>query len=119
MRNRNIFILCEPFRRLSGMDADGQFETISSNTSVEIDIPSDIKEYLCDLLSGDVESTLSKVEKPLGRDARPLLLWTREVCRHFILYYRYGGLQIRGNEKTWSNQTVYRIFDLFAMFLTN
>ncbi|CAB4375604.1 unnamed protein product [Rhizophagus irregularis] len=86
MRNRNIFILCEPFRKLSEADADGQFEMITRDTAVKTDIPNDIKAYLCDLLSGDIESTLSKVEKPLG------------------------------SEKTWSSQTIYRIFDLFSMF---
>ncbi|EXX52521.1 hypothetical protein RirG_252160 [Rhizophagus irregularis DAOM 197198w] len=116
MRNRNIFILCEPFRKLSEADADGQFEMITRDTAVKTDIPNDIKACLCDLLSGDIESTLSKVEKPLGKDVRPLLLWTREVCRHFIFYYRYGGFQIKGSEKTWSSQTIYRIFDLFSMF---
>ncbi|GET03809.1 hypothetical protein GLOIN_2v1604429 [Rhizophagus clarus] len=65
MRNRNIFILCEPFRKLS------KWKRMT---------------YLHDLLSGNIESTLSKVEKPLG------------------------------SEKTWSNQTIYRIFDLFSMF---
>ncbi|PKC10666.1 hypothetical protein RhiirA5_135114 [Rhizophagus irregularis] len=116
MRNRNIFILCEPFRKLSEADADGQFEMITRDTAVKTDIPNDIKACLCDLLSGDIESTLSKVEKPLGKDVRPLLLWTREVCRHFVFYYRYGGFQIKGSEKTWSSQTIYRIFDLFSMF---
>ncbi|CAB5362808.1 unnamed protein product [Rhizophagus irregularis] len=56
-----------------------------------------VKCILCNLLSGDIESTLSKLEKPLGKDAHPLILWTREVCRHFIFYYRYGGFQTKGN----------------------
>ncbi|CAB4495047.1 unnamed protein product [Rhizophagus irregularis] len=38
-----------------------------------------VKCILCNLLSGDIESTLSKLEKPLGKDAHPLILWTREV----------------------------------------
>uniref|UniRef100_U9UKU0 Uncharacterized protein n=1 Tax=Rhizophagus irregularis (strain DAOM 181602 / DAOM 197198 / MUCL 43194) TaxID=747089 RepID=U9UKU0_RHIID len=54
-----------------------------------------VKCILCNLLSGDIESTLSKLEKPLGKDAHPLILWTREVCRHFIFYYRYGGFQTK------------------------
>jgi hypothetical protein len=58
----------------------------------------------------------SKVEKSLNYDASPLLLWTREVCRHFLLYYRFGGLQLDDGEKTWSTQTVYRILDLFSIF---
>ncbi|CAB4446269.1 unnamed protein product [Rhizophagus irregularis] len=51
--------------KLSEADADGQFEMITHDTAVKTDIPNDIKAYLCDLLSGDIESTLSKVEKPL------------------------------------------------------
>ncbi|CAG8613288.1 3703_t:CDS:2, partial [Paraglomus occultum] len=116
MRKRNIYVLCGPFRKLSELDAEDRFEKIVYDTTVEIDIPKDIKEYLHDLLSGDIESALSKVKEPLSKDARPLLLWTNEVCRHFIFYFYYGGLQIDSDEKTWSNQTVYRVFDLFSMF---
>ncbi|CAG8577086.1 48_t:CDS:2, partial [Acaulospora morrowiae] len=116
MRKRNIYVLCGQFRKLSELDAEDRFEKIVHDTTVKIDIPKDIKEYLHDLLSGDIESALSKVKEPLSKDARPLLLWTNEVCRHFIFYFYYGGLQIDGDEKTWSNQTVYRILDLFSMF---
>ncbi|RHZ72023.1 hypothetical protein Glove_248g35 [Diversispora epigaea] len=116
MRCRNIYILCGPFRELSKVDTEDLFEAIVRDTTVKFDIPKDIKEYLQDLFCGDIETALSKVEKPLNKDARPLFLWTREVCRHFIFYYYYGGLQINGDEKTWSNQIVYRILDLFSMF---
>nr|CAG8444458.1 7868_t:CDS:2 [Entrophospora candida] len=68
-------------------DAEDFFEVIVHDTAIEIDIPEDIKEYLCNLLSESIESALSKVEKPLN-----------------------------GDEKTWSNQTVYHIIDLFSMF---
>jgi len=118
MRERNIYVLCEPFRKLSQMDAEDRFEMIAKNT-VEIELPEDIKEYLHCLLNGDIKNALSEVEKPLDGDARPLMLWTREVCRHFIFYYYHGGLQINSDEKTWSNQTVYRILDLFSMFFGN
>nr|CAG8461636.1 12183_t:CDS:2 [Entrophospora candida] len=87
LRNHNIYILCEPFRSLSEADAEDFFEVIVHDTAIEIDIPEDIKEYLCNLLSESIESALSKVEKPLN-----------------------------GDEKTWSNQTVYHIIDLFSMF---
>ncbi|CAG8570151.1 3737_t:CDS:2 [Acaulospora morrowiae] len=116
MMHRNIYILCGPFRELSKVDLKDLFESFVRDTTVQFDIPKDIKEYLHDLLDGDIKSALSKVEKSLDEDARPLLLWTREVCRHFIFYYYYGGLQINGDEKTWSTQTVYRILDLFSMF---
>ncbi|CAJ0767370.1 18215_t:CDS:2, partial [Entrophospora sp. SA101] len=65
MRNHNIYILCEPFRSLLEADAEDLFEVIVRDTVVEIDIPEDIKEYLCNLLSESIESALSKVEKPL------------------------------------------------------
>ncbi|PKY48441.1 hypothetical protein RhiirA4_228182 [Rhizophagus irregularis] len=119
MRNRNIFILCEPFRKLSEADADGQFEMITRDTAVKADIPNDIKAYLCDLLSGNIESTLSKVEKPLGKDVRPLLLWTREVCRHFIFYYRYGGFQIKGTKKLGQAKRYIVFLTCFQCFLMN
>ncbi|CAG8445581.1 1706_t:CDS:2 [Acaulospora colombiana] len=115
MRKRNIYMLCGPFKKLSELDAEDRFENIVRNATIEIDFPKDIKEYLHDLLSGDIKSALSKVKEPLSEDARPLLLWTNEVCRHFIFYFHYGGLQIDGDEKTWSNQTIYRIIDLFSV----
>ncbi|CAG8589648.1 13888_t:CDS:10, partial [Cetraspora pellucida] len=99
--------------------ANGLFHVISDDTTVEFNLPEDIKEYVKELLTGDVENAFFKVEKPLNYDACPLLLWTREVCRHFLLYYRYGGLQQEGGEKTWSTQTVYRILDLFLIFFGN
>jgi hypothetical protein len=63
------------------------------------DLPKNIKEYLQDLLSGNIENALSKIEKPLSDTSR-LLSWIKEVCRHFLLYYYYGGLQTDGSEKT-------------------
>ncbi|CAG8530194.1 4706_t:CDS:2 [Acaulospora colombiana] len=69
MRKRNIYVLCEPFRKLSELDAEDRFEKIVHDTTFEIDIPKDIKEYLHDLLSGDIESALSKVKEPLSKDA--------------------------------------------------
>ncbi|CAG8791156.1 27703_t:CDS:2, partial [Dentiscutata erythropus] len=117
MKKCNIYMLCEPFGEKSRMDAGDFFESIVRNTTVEVDIPKDIKKYLSILLTEeDVENALSKVKEPLNSDACPLLLWTSEICRHFIFYFYYGGLQIDGDEKTWSNQTVYRILDLFSMF---
>ncbi|GBC08496.1 hypothetical protein RclHR1_08170004 [Rhizophagus clarus] len=107
LRSRNIYPLCKPFMELSKEDADGLFNVISDDTTVEFNLPEDVKEYVKELLIGDVESAFFKVEKSLKYDASPLLLWTREVCRHFLLYYRYGGLQHEGGEKTWSTQTVY------------
>ncbi len=68
-----------------------------------------------ELLNGDIESVFLKVRNPPSKDANSILLWTSEICRHFIYFY-YGGLQKKGDEKTWSNQTVYRMLDLFAMF---
>ncbi|CAG8656133.1 2197_t:CDS:2 [Ambispora leptoticha] len=120
MRKRNIYVLCGPFRKLSELDAEDRFEKIVHDTTVtKKPINPHIKEYLHDLLSGDIESALSKVKEPLSKDARSFLLWTNEVCRHFIFYFYYGGLQIDGDEKNWSNQTVYRILDLFSIFFGN
>ena len=116
MRNRNIYPLYKPFMELSKEDADELFDVISDNTTVEFNLPENVKEYVKELLIGDVKNAFFKVEKSLNYDANPLLLWTREVCRHFLLYYRYGGLQLDGGEKTWSTQTVYRILDLFLIF---
>ncbi|CAG8493074.1 16451_t:CDS:2 [Acaulospora morrowiae] len=44
-------MLCGSFRKLLELDAEDQFENIIRNTTVEIDIPKDIKEYLHDLFS--------------------------------------------------------------------
>jgi len=115
MRNRNIYPLLKPFTEFSEEDAEELFNEISSNTTVEVDLPKDIKEYLQDLLSGNIENAMSKIEIPL-KDASRLSLWVREVCRNFLFYYYYGGLQVDGGEKTWSTQTVYRMLDLFSIF---
>ena len=115
MRNRNIYSLCKPFREFSKEDAEELFNEISSNTTIEVDLPNNIKEYLKDLFSGDIHNAMSKIEIPLNDTSR-LSLWVREVCRHFLIYYYYGGLQIDGDEKTWSTQTVYRMLDLFSSF---
>ncbi|CAG8498103.1 12300_t:CDS:10, partial [Dentiscutata heterogama] len=115
LRNRNIYPLCKPFKEFSKEDAEELFDVISDNTSVEFDLPENIKDYIQHLLSGDIEDAFSKVEKSVD-NVDPLFLWTREVCRHFLLYYYFGGLQIEGSEKTWTTQTVYRILDLFLIF---
>ncbi|CAG8434441.1 5240_t:CDS:10 [Scutellospora calospora] len=113
--SRHIYLLCKPFRELCKEEAEELFNKIDSNTTVELDLSTNIIEYLQDLLSGDIKSALSKIEKP-PNDESQLLLWVREVCRHFLLYYYHGGLQVDGSEKTWSTQTVYRILDLFSTF---
>ncbi|CAG8654605.1 3082_t:CDS:10, partial [Dentiscutata erythropus] len=113
--SRHIYPLCKPFRELCKEEAEELFNEIDSNTTVELDLSTNIIEYLQDLLSGDIKSALSKIEKP-PNDESQLLLWVREVCRHFLLYYYHGGLQVDGSEKTWSTQTVYRILDLFSTF---
>ncbi|CAG8565960.1 944_t:CDS:2 [Ambispora gerdemannii] len=115
MRKRNIYPLCKPFRELSKEDAEGLFDEISSNTNIVVELPNNLKEYLKELFSGNIENAMSKIEIPL-RNPNNLSNWTREVCRHFLLYFNYGGLQIEGDEKTWSTQTVYRMLDLFSMF---
>ncbi|CAG8628576.1 4735_t:CDS:2, partial [Acaulospora morrowiae] len=116
MRKHGIYILVQPFKSLSQSDAEDLFEKINQNTVVKIDLPDFIEKYLQDLLNGDIESAFLKVRNPPSKDAQPLLLWTSEICRHFIFYYYYGGLQRKGDEKTWSSQTIYRILDLFLMF---
>jgi len=98
-------------------NAEELFNEISSNTTIEVDLPDNIKEYLKDLFSGDIDNAMSKIEIPLNNASR-LSKWVREVCRHFLLYYYYGGLQINGDEKTWSTQTVYRMLDLFSIFFS-
>ncbi|KAF0500630.1 hypothetical protein F8M41_020216 [Gigaspora margarita] len=115
LRNQNIYPLCKPFKEFLKEDAEELFDVISNNTNVEFDLPENIKDYIEHLLNGDIEDAFSKVEKSVD-NTDPLLLWTREICRHFLLYYYFGGLQIKGNEKTWSTQTVYRILDLFLIF---
>ncbi|CAG8469247.1 24200_t:CDS:2 [Gigaspora margarita] len=97
---RNIYPLCKPFKEFLKEDVEELFDVISNNTNVEFDLPENIKDYIEHLLSGDIEDAFSKVEKSVD-NTDPLLLWTREICRHFLLYYYYfGGLQIKGNEKT-------------------
>nr|CAG8503970.1 3932_t:CDS:2 [Entrophospora candida] len=115
LRSRHIYPLCKPFKKLSEEDAEELFYEIDSNTTIEFDLPKNIKEYLQDLLSGNIENALFKIEKPLS-DTSQLLSWIREVCRHFLLYYYHGGLQTNGSEKTWSTQTIYHILDLFSVF---
>ncbi|CAG8556298.1 4665_t:CDS:2 [Dentiscutata heterogama] len=60
MKKCNIYMLCEPFGEKSRMDAGDFFESIVRNTTVEVDIPKDIKKYLSNLLTEeDVENALS------------------------------------------------------------
>jgi hypothetical protein len=118
MRKRIIYILVDPFKPLSVIsNVEDLFERIAQDTVVKIDLPKYIEKYLHDLFDGDKERVLLKIRNPpSSKDTLPLFLWMSEVCRHFIFYYYYGGLQTRGDEKTWSNQTIYHILDLFLMF---
>ncbi|CAG8591557.1 4849_t:CDS:2, partial [Dentiscutata erythropus] len=52
-------------------EAEDLFNEIDSNTIVELELSTNIIEYLQDLLGGDIESALSKIESQL-------LLWVRE-----------------------------------------
>ncbi|RIB20551.1 hypothetical protein C2G38_2244469 [Gigaspora rosea] len=91
--NQHIYPLCKPFRELCKEKTKELFNKIDSNTTIKLDLSTNIIEYLQDLLSGDIKSALSKIEKPLN-DESQLLLWVREVCCHFLLYYYHGGLQV-------------------------
>ncbi|RIB01486.1 hypothetical protein C2G38_2127486 [Gigaspora rosea] len=100
------------------LDAEELFDVIACDINITTSLPDDVKQYLEELLSGDIVSALGKLDKPLVDNPSQLLLWTREVSRHFIFYYHYGGLQVNCNETTWSIQTIYRLLDLFSVFLT-
>ncbi|CAG8464690.1 36489_t:CDS:2 [Racocetra persica] len=94
-------------------EAEELFNEIDSNTTVELDLSTNITEYLQNLLSGDIKSTLSKIEKP-PNDESQLLLWVREVCRHFLLYYYYGGLQVDGGGQRRRFIAYWIYFQLFS-----
>ncbi|CAB4446341.1 unnamed protein product [Rhizophagus irregularis] len=55
MKRRNIYLLCGPFKTLSEIDAEDRFSTIIRDSTVNIDIPIDIKKYLQNLLSENIE----------------------------------------------------------------
>lgn len=42
---RKIYVLCEPFREQSRMDAG---ENVTRNTTVEVDVPEDVKKISLD-----------------------------------------------------------------------
>ncbi|CAJ0628192.1 8294_t:CDS:2 [Entrophospora sp. SA101] len=58
-------------------DAEELFYEIDSNTTIKFNLPKNIKEYLQDLLSGNIKNALFKIEKPLS-DTSQLLSWIRE-----------------------------------------
>ncbi|CAG8739045.1 6161_t:CDS:2, partial [Gigaspora rosea] len=80
--------------KFSMLDAEELFDVIACDINITTSLPDDVKQYLEELLSGDIVSALGKLDKPLVDNPSQLLLWTREVSRHFIFYYHYGGLQV-------------------------
>ncbi|CAJ0830960.1 17416_t:CDS:2 [Entrophospora sp. SA101] len=61
-------------------DAEELFYEIDSNTTIKFNLPKNIKEYLQDLLSGNIKNALFKIEKPLS-DTSQLLSWIREILQ--------------------------------------
>ncbi|CAJ0755068.1 11719_t:CDS:2, partial [Entrophospora sp. SA101] len=119
LRSWQIYPLIKPFIKLSMLDADGLYDEIAGGiNNITASLPDDVKQYLEELLAGDIVNALRKLDQPLADNPSPLLLWTREISRHFILYYHYGGLQVDCNEKTWSAQTIYQLLDLFSVFFS-
>ena len=73
------------------LDAEGLYDEIAGGiNNITASIPDDVKQYLERILDGDIKNALGRLDQPLINPS-PLLLWTREVSRHFILYYHYGG----------------------------
>ncbi|CAH1769500.1 11575_t:CDS:2, partial [Entrophospora sp. SA101] len=108
LRSWQIYLLIKPFIKLSMLDAEGLYNEIAGGiNNITARLPDDVKQYLEELLAGDIVSALGKLDQPLADNPSPLLLWTREISCHFILYYHYGSLQVDCNEKTWSTQTIY------------
>ncbi|CAG8664607.1 14590_t:CDS:1, partial [Dentiscutata erythropus] len=101
-KQHNIYILCELFRLLSQADAKDLFKSIAHNSTVEINLPKDIEDYLKNLLTGDIASILTKAKELLSNDTQLLQLWINEIYKHFICYYYYRNLEINRDKKTWS-----------------
>lgn len=99
------------------LEAEELYSQIACGINITASLPDSVKQYLERILDGDIKNALGRLDQPLINSS-PLLLWTREVSRHFILYYHYGGLQDDCNEKTWSTQTIYRLLDLFLVFFS-
>ncbi|CAG8709529.1 1870_t:CDS:2, partial [Funneliformis mosseae] len=118
LRSRQIYPLIKPFIKLSMLEAEELYSQIACGINITASLPDDVKQYLERILDSDIKNALGRLDQPLIDNPSPLLLWTREVSRHFILYYHYGGLQDDCNEKTWSTQTIYRLLDLFSVFFS-
>jgi hypothetical protein len=54
LRSRNIYPLCKSLMELSKEDADVLFDVIADNTTVEFNLPENVKDK--ELLKGDVEN---------------------------------------------------------------
>ncbi|CAJ0879711.1 13602_t:CDS:2 [Entrophospora sp. SA101] len=98
------------------VNAEELFYEIDSNTTIKFNLPKNIKEYLQDLLSGNIKNALFKIEKPLS-DTSQLLSWIREVFLGDSTSIN-NSLNINNAipEFSFDTQTIYHILDLFSVF---
>ncbi|CAG8739594.1 9277_t:CDS:10, partial [Funneliformis caledonium] len=89
--SRQIYPLIKPFIKLSMLEAEELYSQIACGINITASLPDDVKQYLKRILNGDIKNALGRLDQPLIDNPSPLLLWTREVSRHFILYYHYGA----------------------------
>ncbi|CAH1765247.1 5259_t:CDS:2 [Entrophospora sp. SA101] len=62
------------------VNAEELFYEIDSNTTIKFNLPKNIKEYLQDLLSGNIKNALFKIEKPLS-DTKNLVTGRKTVAQ--------------------------------------
>ncbi|CAJ0828469.1 9756_t:CDS:2 [Entrophospora sp. SA101] len=62
------------------INAEELFYEIDSNTTIKFNLPKNIKEYLQDLLSGNIKNALFKIEKPLS-DTKNLVTGRKTVAQ--------------------------------------
>ncbi|CAG8809085.1 23638_t:CDS:2, partial [Dentiscutata erythropus] len=72
--NATCYQKSEDTTEIKQTDAEDLFKSIAYNTTVKINFPEDIEDYLKNLLTRDIASILTKAKEPLSNDAQLLLL---------------------------------------------
>ncbi|CAJ0854073.1 11157_t:CDS:2, partial [Entrophospora sp. SA101] len=67
LRSWQIYLLIKPFIKLSMLDAEGLYNEIAGGiNNITARLPDDVKQYLEELLAGDIVSALGKLDQPLA-----------------------------------------------------
>ncbi|CAB4482554.1 unnamed protein product [Rhizophagus irregularis] len=119
MKRRNIYLLCGPFKTLSEIDAEDRFSTIIRDSTVNIDIPIDIKKYLQNLLRENIEICRIDVRNLLSNrgDKNDGVVYQDEDA--MIIYEQsFGANGIRHNALFLNldemNCRIYRLYEIFS-----